>query len=327
VDDVGERHRVHGEGDTGRVRAGAQVRRCAGAQVRGGEDGDDVDAPATGFVWTDALRRGLAIRNYGEDVNPDSVAAGGTHLAHVRWVPYRDGLAGNTDSTYPGFDLRIPDQQRAEEWTRELAVNVQRGAMPALEIVYLPRDHTAGTRPGWCTPRACVADNDHAVGRVVDALSHSPFWKNTLVLIVEDDAQAGPDHVDSHRSVMLAISAYSKAGTVSRFVNTTDVLATAESVLGLAPLSQFDHFGHPLADWSATPDLRPSDAIQPTQSITDRNPARGVGAVESRHIDLGKADRVDDAQFNRLLWLVLKGDRVPFPAVRRGAMLDRARER
>lgn len=300
------------------------------AKVRAFRDADDAETPSTGFVWTSALRRGLAIRNYGEDVSADTItteAGGGSVRSRVRWTPYRAGLEGRTDSIYAGFDLRIPDQVRADEWIRELGGFVAHGSMPSLEIVYLPRDHTAGTRPGWCTPRACVADNDLAVGRVVDALSHSPFWKSSLVLIVEDDAQAGPDHVDSHRSVMLAISPYSRAGTVHRFVNTTDVLATAESMLGLAPLSQFDRFGRPLTEWSATPDLRPYDAIQPSQSIVERNPARGVGAVESRHIDLAEADRVDDATFNHILWRALKGVGRAYPRARQQTMLDAARER
>jgi hypothetical protein len=126
---------------------------------------------------------------------------------------------------------------------------------------------------------------------------------------------------------MLAISPYSRPGTVHRFVNTTDVLATAESMLGLAPLSQFDRFGRPLADWSATPDLRPYDAIEPAQSITERNPARGVGAATSRHLDLANADRVDDATFNHLLWRALKGESAAYPGARRQTPLDAARDR
>lgn len=294
------------------------------ADKRADAGGDDVDAPSTGFVWTDALRKGLAFRNYGEDVNADTIADGAG--SRVRWTPYRDGLAGRTDSMYAGFDLRIPDQVRADEWQREFAGQIKSGAMPPLEIVYLPRDHTAGARAGWCTPRACVADNDLALGRIIDALSHSPFWKSSLVLVVEDDAQAGPDHVDSHRSVMLAISPWSRAGTVSRFVNTTDVLATAEVMLSLAPLSQFDRFGHPLTEWRDTPDLRPYNAIAPTQSIVEVNKARGVGALESRQINLADADKVDDAQFNAILWKALKPG-VPFPAPRHATMLDLAREK
>src|SRR5919202_1457930 len=157
-------------------------------------------------------------------------------------------------------------------------------------------------------------------------ISRSPFWRSTVVFALEDDSQAGPDHVDSHRSVLLVISPYSKPGTVRRFVNTTDVLATIEEILGLAPLSQFDRFGRPLRDvWSATPDPRPYEALTPAQSLAERNPPRGVGARESRRLDLAAADRIDDATFNRLLWRALKGDGAPYPALARRSTLDVAR--
>ncbi|MGI8508510.1 MAG: hypothetical protein ACR2MQ_04220 [Gemmatimonadaceae bacterium] len=246
----------------------------------------------------------------------------------VRYLARRTGLAQYVNTAYPGFDLTIPDQVRADMWISEFQSYIKTGQMPALEIVYLPRDHTAGTRPGWCTPRACVADNDLALGRMVDALSHSAFWKSTLMLVVEDDAQSGTDHVDSHRSIMLAVSPYTHSGTVHRFVNTTDVLATIEEVLGLAPLSQFDRYGRPLHDvWSATPDLRPYSAIQPAQRVDERNPSRGVAAEESRNLNLAEADRVDDMQFNRLLWRAIKGARTPYPTTRRASTLDFARDR
>jgi hypothetical protein len=199
--------------------------------------------------------------------------------------------------------------------------------MPALEIMHLPGDHTAGARPGQCTPKACMADNDLALGRIVEALSRSPFWKSTVVFVVEDDAQSGPDHVDSHRSVLLVVSPYSRRGTIHRFVNTTDILATIEEILDLAPLSQFDRFGRPLHDvWSATPDLTPYTAITPQQSMMEKNPPSGVGAIESTKLDLSSADRIEDGRFNRLLWRVIKGD-APFPAPQRSSTLDYARDR
>ena len=130
--------------------------------------------------------------------------------------------------------------------------------MPALQLLWLPNDHTAGTRAGLPTPRAYMADNDLALGRIIEALSHEPFWKNTVVFVLEDDAQAGADHVDSHRSVLLVASPYNRPGVIHRFVNTTDVLATIEEILGLRSFSHFDHFGRTLADVFATePDLRP----------------------------------------------------------------------
>ncbi|MGI8548410.1 MAG: SMP-30/gluconolactonase/LRE family protein [Gemmatimonadaceae bacterium] len=181
------------------------------ANLRPDLDEGEVDEPSTGCLWTSAAHKGLTVRDYGEDVKPDSGDRGasgsaGRPLLPVRYLARRTGLAPYTNTEYPGFDLTIPDQVRADIWIKEFQGYVKTGQMPALEIVYLPRDHTAGTRPGWCTPRACVADNDLALGRVVDALSHSPFWKSTLMLVVEDDAQLGTDHVDSHRSVMLAVS-------------------------------------------------------------------------------------------------------------------------
>src|SRR5205814_10129545 len=111
------------------------------------------------------------------------------------------------------------------------------GNMPQLEILHLPGDHTSGARKGQPTPRAAVADNDLALGRIIDALSHSRFWKSTVVFVLEDDAQDGPDHVDSHRSVLLVVSAYSKGGTIHRFANTSDIVATIEVILGLGRIS------------------------------------------------------------------------------------------
>ena len=128
--------------------------------------------------------------------------------------------------------------------------------MPALEIVRLGNDHTSGAAAGKTTPGASVADNDLALGRIIEALTKSPFWRDTVVFVVEDDVQNGPDHVDSHRAPFLAISPYSRGGVIHRFANTTDVLATIEEILGLDSLSMFDHFGRPLRDIFGTePDL------------------------------------------------------------------------
>jgi hypothetical protein len=144
--------------------------------------------------------------------------------------------------------------------------------MPALEIVRLPNDHTSGASAGVPTPRAFVADNDLALGRMIEALSKSPFWKNTAVFVLEDDAQNGPDHVDSHRSPLLVISPWVRAGLVHRFANTTDVLRTIEELLGLDALSQFEHYGRPLRDiWSDTPDARVSHQLGPRTAFVDRD--------------------------------------------------------
>ena len=178
-----------------------------------------------------------------------------------------------------------------------------------------------------CTPRACMADNDLALGRIVEALSHSQFWRTTALFVLEDDAQAGPDHVDSHRSVMFTISPWARGGVNHRFVNTTDVLATMEELLGLDSFSQFDHFGRPLREiWRSSPDLRPYVALRSAQAMTELNVASGPGARASAHIDLAHEDRVDDAVFNRILWRAFKGN-APYPTARRLAQLEAARAR
>jgi hypothetical protein len=188
---------------------------------------------------------------------------------------------------------------------------------PRLEIMHLPGDHTAGALPGMRTPRACMADNDLALGRIVEALSRSPFWKDTVVFVLEDDAQAGPDHFDSHRAPLLVISAYNRPGTIHSFANTTDVLAAIEDILGMGRLSQFDYFSRTLSDvFAATPDLKPYDAVRPAQSLEELNPAKGPGAEESKVFDLSAPDRIDDAAFNRVLWKALKGEQTRGPEPR-----------
>src|SRR5207247_2156431 len=160
-----------------------------------------------------------------------------------------------------------------------------------LQILRLPNDHTSGAKAGKPTPRAHMADNDLALGRIVEAVSNSPFWQDTVFFVLEDDSQNGPDHVDSHRSVLLMISAYNHAGVIHRFTNTTDVLGTIEEILGLDSLSQFDHFGRPLRSiFSAEPDLTPYKAIVPNVDLNERNPAR---PESNTTLDFSRADAID----------------------------------
>jgi len=284
---------------------------------------DDPAAPARGYLWDLIQRKGLTFRNYGEfvvpsEADPDDVLPPG----------YRGDkpfLASHTNAAYAGFDLNIRDQRRADVWIAELAEFTRRGAMPAFEIVRLPNDHTAGARAGAFTPQAYAADNDLALGRMIDALSHSPFWKSTVVFVLEDDAQNGPDHVDSHRSPMLIISPWVRAGVVHRFANTTDVIRTMEEILGLDALSQFDWFGRPLRDiWSATPDLKPWTVLTPRVDLEARNPAGTNGARESSTLDLRIEDVAAEDPFNRIIWEAVKPG-VPYPGVRRGATLEAVR--
>ena len=237
-------------------------------------------------------------------------------------------LRAHTNPAFPGFDLAIPDQKRADIWLSDLAHYTATNDMPRLQIIRLPNDHTSGGRAGAPTPRAQVADNDLALGRMVEGLSRSPFWKNTLVIVLEDDAQNGADHVDSHRSLLLMISAWSRAGVYHRFANTTDVIATIERVLGLGSLSQFDHFGRPINElFAEQPDLRPVVALTPAQSLTEMNPSTGRDARESARLDLHIEDAADEALFNRILWRMMKSDTTPYPRARRMSTLEFARAR
>ncbi|HEU5478531.1 MAG TPA: hypothetical protein VFU90_01805, partial [Candidatus Tumulicola sp.] len=290
------------------------------------DDAGGADMPAAGYVWDAAVRKGISLRDYGEYGEPDPDASHGPDSVRTRSAIA--SLAPYTSPTYPSFDLAIPDQRRADAWLAEFREFERTGAMPALEILHLPNDHTAGARRGLHTPKALMADNDLALGRIIEAISRSRFWRSTVIFVLEDDAQAGPDHVDSHRSVLLVASAWSRHGVSHRFVNTTDVLATIEEILGLDPLSAFDRFGRPLREiWRSEPDLSPYAALTPSQPLSDLNVAEGPDARRSARFDLSRPDEIDDDTFNRVLWRAMKGPRAPYPVQRRAAVQEFVRAR
>jgi YVTN family beta-propeller protein len=283
---------------------------------------DDAAEPAHGYLWDMAARAHITLRNYGEYVVEDD--AGG----HVRYIGDKPFLKTNTNPDFPGFDLGKLDQARMDVWLKEFASYVKQGEMPQLEIVRLPNDHTAGTRAGSRTPRAYMADNDLALGHMIEALSRSPFWKNTVVFVVEDDAQNGPDHVDSHRAPAFVISAYNEGGVVHRWTNTTDVIATISEILHIGSLSQFDYYGRPLHDiWRDKPDLKPYVAIVPAVDLSEKNTAKSVGAAASARLDLSAEDRADENLFNRILWKAIKGESDPYPGIVRVSGLEWRRAR
>jgi DNA-binding beta-propeller fold protein YncE len=274
------------------------------AGKRANMDGEEADEPERGFLWTLAKREGISFRDYGEMV-----------AGNPGWPVTQRDLGADVNPDYVPMDFVTQDQKRADVWIAELQHFVRDGKMPQLEVVWLPMDHLAAGRPGKCTPRACMADNDLALGRIVQALSHSPYWKDTVILVVEDDAQAGPDHTDSHRAPFYAISAYNRPGTIHRFVNTTDVIAAIEDILGMGRLSKFDYFSRSLADiFAPVPDLTPYDSIIPAQDVNEKNPQDTAAAHLSEGLDFSAPDRADEQIFNRILWLMLKGD-VPPPVV------------
>jgi hypothetical protein len=176
------------------------------------------------------------------------------------------------------------------------------------------------------TPKAHMADNDLALGRLVEAVSNSPYRKDTVIFVLEDDAQDGPDHVDSHRSVLLVMSAYNRGGLIHRFVNTTDVFATMEEILGLDKLSKFDYYGRPLRKmFTNNPNLTPYAALKPEQPLNELNPAQGSNAQASLELNFDRVDAADEDTFNRILWSIIKGSQ-PYPGTKRMSSLDIARQ-
>jgi len=291
-----------------------------------GEEGaGEADEPAGGWLWGIAREKGISFRNYGETMEKAQGPGGETV-----WKTKREGLAAVSNLKYPGWDLTLSDQLRADLWIADLQAAEKSGTMPALQLLWLPNDHTSGTRAGLPTPRAYMADNDYALARILEALSKSKFWKSTVVFVLEDDAQSGADHVDSHRSVLLVASPYNRPGLIHRFVNTTDVLATIEEILGLRSFSHFDHFGRTLADiFAAEPDLRPYEALPLAVPWTEVNPkpaAANTAAAASASLNLSIPDSGQDDLFNRVLWQAIKGER-PYPSERRMPLLELERGR
>jgi YVTN family beta-propeller protein len=285
------------------------------------EGEDDANEPAMGYLWDLAEDAGITFRNFGEFVVPDYVDPN-DHMP-TGYKGNKPFLAANTSHAYPGFNMDIPDQRRADIWLAELEGFVRAGEMPRFQILRLPNDHTAAGKAAAPTPRAYVADNDLALGRIVEALSRTPFWESTAAFVLEDDAQSGPDHVDSHRSVLMVISPWSQRGVHHRWTNTTDVLATMTEILGIGSLSQFDFHGRPLRGiWTEKPDLSPYTALRPAQSLDERNPAGGEDAEASEALDLRFEDSGQDDLFNDILWRMLKGPEVPYPGPSRMSALE-----
>ncbi|MEJ2215455.1 MAG: bifunctional YncE family protein/alkaline phosphatase family protein [Gemmatimonadota bacterium] len=289
-------------------------------------EGEDVNEPANGYLWDLAQRAGITFRNYGEFAIPNDIG-------HEEPVPpaYRGTkpfLAAHTSPDFAAFDLNIQDQKRADVFLKELTGYERRGDLPQLIIMHLPNDHNAGGTVGAPTPEAYMADNDLALGRIVEGLSHSQFWPNTVIFVLEDDAQNGPDHVDSHRSPLFVISPYNRPGVIHRFANTTDVIATIADILHLGSLSQFDHFGRPLRGiWAATADLKPYKALTPEVSLNERNKPNNPGAEASKLLDLRSEDMSNDELFNRILWAMIKGPDRPYPGAKRMSVMEWWRSR
>jgi hypothetical protein len=184
-----------------------------------------------------------------------------------------------------------------------------------MEFIRLGNDHTSGTTKGALTPSAMVAENDLAVGRIVDAVSHSPYWKDTAIFVTEDDAQNGPDHVDAHRTTAQVISPYTQTGKVdSTHYSTVAMMRTMELLDGIGPLTQYDAMATPMtASFTGEPNLTTFDAITPQQSLTEVNGANAPMAEQSSRMDFSGADRAPEQELNQAIWESVKGANSPMP--------------
>ena len=310
-------------------------------------DGSDPLAYSNGgFIWDAAARLHRSVSVFGEFATEknDSGLIGRTRLleryraAHAGGAPLVRPTFHITSPIpsldrvlvrdFPSWTLDIPDVVRADMFLEHLAAWQRTDSMPNLVILQLPANHTNGTGAGWCTPKACVADNDLALGRVVDGLSHSKFWDKMAILVVEDDAQNGVDHVDGHRTVALAISPYIRRGTVdSTFYNHPTLLKTIELILGLPALSIFDLVANDLGPSfigpNERPDTRTYTAIEPKQSIYEVNPepaqvrgAQRAAALASARMNFREPDAAPSEALNRILWQDARGWGKPYPAVK-----------
>jgi len=262
----------------------------------------DIATPAGGYIWDRCLAAGVSFRSYGEFVDNAPNADEPGKAA----VP---ALEGHFDPHFRSYDLDYPDVKRAERFIEELKRFEAEGELPQLIILRLPNDHTYGLSAGKPTPTAMVADNDLALGRVVEALSHSKFWPQMAIFVVEDDAQNGSDHVDAHRTVALVISPYCRRRAVdSSMYSTASMLRTVELILGLQPMSQFDAAARPMyASFQPEPDLTPYVHRPANVDLTALNPTTGWGAEVSATLDFSKEDRADDLLLNELVWKSVRG--------------------
>jgi YVTN family beta-propeller protein len=323
--------------------------------VTAAQGADDLDPDALGgYIWDTILRAGKTVRHYGlyADENYYVVPSAGPPLyipivrdafaqKVVQAVPGRPSLVGRTDLYYRGWDLNTPDQYRFEEWNREFNEYVKNGNLPDFEMVDFMEDHFGNFSSNAANlenPLAQMASNDYAVGQLVEAVSHSPYWKDTAIFIVEDDAQDGPDHVDAHRSTAFVISPYTQSGAVVHTnYNSTNVVRTIEDILGVNYLGLNDANARPMSDvFTSEPNFKPYVAtipgilcvapVDPTLVPECKNPGsrRITAAVKPlhdrawwtaatkgfnfKHPDMNNADL-----FNRILWRGIMGDDKPYP--------------
>ena len=246
--------------------------------------------PTAGYLWDLCQRHGISFKNYGEGAYRVPSANRG------RWTGARD-------------------MDRVQCWIDDLHAAEASGELPRFTIMSLGENHTRGTTPGAFTPDACVASNDLGLGKLVEAATHSRFWKEMAIFVIEDDAQNGPDHVDAHRTVGLVLSPYCKRGVVdSTLYTTASMVRTIELILGLPPMTQYDAGATPMFNsFRKSALLTPYKPITPAADLFTKNSAKSPYAQQSKRMDFSQYDRAPEDELNRILWHATKGPDVPYP--------------
>jgi YVTN family beta-propeller protein len=288
------------------------------------DEGSLANAPS-GYLWDACARAGLSYRSYGEYGRRVSRPDGSVRVEGA--VP---GLIGHMSPDYGVAKVRgarARDTDNAETFIREFREFEKNGNLPRFMVMSLGEDHTTGTRPGTFTPRACVASNDLALGRIVEAVSQSKHWPEFAIFVIEDDAQNGPDHVDAHRTVGLVIGPYTQRKHLDSIqYSTVSMVRTIELILGLAPLSQYDAAARPMfASFTDKPDLTPYAAEQALVDLNEINAPTAYGADRSLKMDFAEYDKIDDFELNEILWRAVKGKDAPLPPAVRRAIAYRSR--
>jgi YVTN family beta-propeller protein len=308
---------------------------------QGVDENDALAYSSAGFIWDDALAHRVSIFNFGEFALPTCRWMDPQRKGTPAWKDYWDefqhgggqvllssqpsveSIRPFTPTNYVGWEMSVPDVWRAQYITNKIANWEHEGEMPQLVLLCLPNDHTSGTDPGYPTPAAQVADNDLAFGQIVEALSHTSFWKSMAIFAIEDDPQSGWDHISGYRTTAYVISPWTKHhAVVSTQYNTTSLLRTIEQILGLPPMNQFDATATPMTDaFQSTPDFAaytaltnqvPLDQMNPEiKTISDRLLRQDAQA--SAKLPLSLPDQCPEDLLNHILWRAMKGSHEPYP--------------
>jgi len=286
-----------------------------GSLVTGGGISDQ----STPYIWELARQHGLKVMTFGMGNRRGVAAVRSARFEQQTSDPQMEQRPAGSEAQ------RTRDFTRADRFVEEFQEMDRTGSVPNFMFMSLGENHTQGTTPGAYTPKAQVASNDVAVGKIVEAITKSRAWPSFAIFIIEDDAQNGPDHVDSHRTAGLVISPYVKRGAVdSEMYSTVSMLRTVELLLGLPPMTQHDAAAAPMVNsFMAKPDLSSFTAVPPRIDLMAKNPPQGYGAAASARMDFSDYDRIDEDTLNRILWHSIKGADVAYPAPVRRVLASR----